>query len=189
MYRRWGCWRGTSASPGQCWGPTQKIIHEMRNKMANVNFLNSRIRGLQGDVVNLGWPISLLVLWAQMRGKRGVAGSQPMRTAVHITWHGAQINFGDPTPYLTYEQNASYTYSKFYVSGIEGDIMLLKKNNCSEQTDVGFSSHDSKIGQIISSFFIHSWHKKYEILVLCSYHLPVRYPRPFPHFHRVTGPG
>jgi hypothetical protein len=37
-----------------------------------------------------------------MRGKRGVAGSQPMRTAVNITWHGAQINFGDLTPYLTY---------------------------------------------------------------------------------------
>ncbi len=25
-----------------------------------------------------------------------------MRTAVHITWHGAQINFGDLTQYLTY---------------------------------------------------------------------------------------
>jgi hypothetical protein len=25
-----------------------------------------------------------------------------MRTAVHITWHGAQINFGDLPPYLTY---------------------------------------------------------------------------------------
>jgi hypothetical protein len=42
---------------------------------------------------------------------------------------------------------------KFYVSGIEGDIMLLKKNNCSEQTDVGCSSHESKIGQILSFFF------------------------------------
>ncbi len=31
-----------------------------------------------------------------------VAGSQPMRTAVHITWHGAQTNFGDLTPHLTY---------------------------------------------------------------------------------------
>jgi hypothetical protein len=33
-------------------------------------------------------------------GGGGVAGSQPMRTAVHITWHGAQINCGDLTPYL-----------------------------------------------------------------------------------------
>ncbi len=32
----------------------------------------------------------------------GGCGSQPMRTAVHITWHGAQINFGDLAPYLTY---------------------------------------------------------------------------------------
>ncbi len=30
------------------------------------------------------------------------AGPQPMRTAVHITWYGAQINFGDLTPYLTH---------------------------------------------------------------------------------------
>ncbi len=28
-----------------------------------------------------------------------------MRTAVHITWHGAQLNFGDLTPYLTYAPN------------------------------------------------------------------------------------
>ncbi len=35
-------------------------------------------------------------------GGGGEWGSQPMRTALHITWHGAQINFGDPTPYLTY---------------------------------------------------------------------------------------
>ncbi len=27
-------------------------------------------------------------------------GSQPMSTAVHITWHGAQTNFGDLPPYL-----------------------------------------------------------------------------------------
>ncbi len=41
-----------------------------------------------------------------MRGEaEGVAGSQPMSTAVHITWHGAQINFGDLTPYLTYAWN------------------------------------------------------------------------------------
>ncbi len=37
-----------------------------------------------------------------MWGEGPVAGSQPMETAVHITWHGAQINFGDLTPYLTY---------------------------------------------------------------------------------------
>ncbi len=31
-------------------------------------------------------------------------GSQTMGTAVHITWHGAQINFGYLPPYLTYGQ-------------------------------------------------------------------------------------
>jgi hypothetical protein len=34
-----------------------------------------------------------------MWGEGEVAGSQPM----HITWHGAQINFGDLPPYLTYD--------------------------------------------------------------------------------------
>ncbi len=61
------------------------------------------MQGLQGDVVYLSWPIAPLVVRAQMRGGGGgVAGSQPMRIAVHITWHGSQINFGDLTPYLTY---------------------------------------------------------------------------------------
>ncbi len=44
-------------------------------------------RALQGDVVYLSWPIALLVYEPKCGG--GVAGSQPMRTAVHITWHGA----------------------------------------------------------------------------------------------------
>ncbi len=38
---------------------------------------------------------SAFVIRVQIRGEGGVAGSQPMSTAVHITWHGAQINFGD----------------------------------------------------------------------------------------------
>jgi hypothetical protein len=38
-----------------------------------------------------------------MRRAAGVAGSQSMRTTVQITWHGAQTNFGDLTPYLTYD--------------------------------------------------------------------------------------
>ncbi len=38
-----------------------------------------------------------------MRGDGGGgAGSQPMSTAVLKTWHGAQINFRDLPPYLTY---------------------------------------------------------------------------------------
>jgi hypothetical protein len=35
-------------------------------------------------------------------GEGGIAGSKPMSTAVHITWLGAQINFGDLTAFLTY---------------------------------------------------------------------------------------
>ncbi len=44
---------------------------------------------------------SALVMRVQMRGGGGLAGSQPMSTAVHITWHGGQItsifNFMRPT--------------------------------------------------------------------------------------------
>jgi hypothetical protein len=40
---------------------------------------------------------SAIVYTSPKAGEGGVAGSQPMSTAV-----GAQINFGDLTPYLTY---------------------------------------------------------------------------------------
>jgi hypothetical protein len=45
---------------------------------------------------------SALVYESKFRGEGVVAGCQPLSTAVHITWHGAQINFGDLLPYLTY---------------------------------------------------------------------------------------
>jgi hypothetical protein len=38
-----------------------------------------------------------------MRGEGGIMGSQPMRTAVHLTCHCAQINFGDVPLYLIYD--------------------------------------------------------------------------------------
>jgi hypothetical protein len=47
------------------------------------------------DDFYLGWPIAYSSM--SPNGGRGVAGSQPMSTAVH-NW--AQINFGDLTPYL-----------------------------------------------------------------------------------------
>jgi hypothetical protein len=56
-------------------------------------------KGLQGDVVYLCWPVAPSS--PNARGG-GIAGSQPVGAAVHITWHGAQINFGDLPPYLTY---------------------------------------------------------------------------------------
>ncbi len=60
------------------------------------------IMGLQRDVVYLCWPIAPSYIRVQMRGEGGSWGSQPMSTAVHITWHEAQINFGDLPPYLIY---------------------------------------------------------------------------------------
>ncbi len=63
-------------------------------------------RGLQRDVVYLGWPIEPSYIRVKMRGREGVAGPQPMSIAVHITWHGAQIYFGDLPPYFTYGAEA-----------------------------------------------------------------------------------
>jgi hypothetical protein len=52
-------------------------------------FASLRSGGLQGDVVYFSWPIGALVYEPKCGGRGGVAGSQPMRTAVHITWHRA----------------------------------------------------------------------------------------------------
>ncbi len=55
----------------------------------------------RSDIVYLGWPRA--PSYMSPNGRRGVlAGSTAMSTVEHITWHGAQINFGDLTPYLTY---------------------------------------------------------------------------------------
>ncbi len=39
-------------------------------------------------------------------GGEGGAVTQPKITAMHILWHGAQINFGDLPPYKTYGKKA-----------------------------------------------------------------------------------
>ncbi len=51
-------------------------------------------RGLHRDVVYLCCPIA-------PSNTSPNAGSQPTSSAVHITWHGAQIKFGDLPPYDT----------------------------------------------------------------------------------------
>jgi hypothetical protein len=85
----------------------------VNNQLTNIG------RGILGVTVNLlmynqgvtkRCRLSLLTNSALVRiqvpmrgGGGGVAGSQPMRTAVHITRHGAQINFGylRVPPFLT----------------------------------------------------------------------------------------
>ncbi len=72
-------------------------------------------RGLQRDVVYLCWPIAPSYYESKCGGREGVAGSQPMSTAVHITWHGAQINSGDLPPYLTYGSNLTGSPTCAYI--------------------------------------------------------------------------
>jgi hypothetical protein len=74
-------------------------------------------RRLQRDVVYLCWPIAPPASYTSLNagGMGGrIAGSQPMSTAVHITWHGAQINFGDLTPYLTYACKSQKFFFKVF---------------------------------------------------------------------------
>ncbi len=54
----------------------------------------------QGDVVIFSWPIGALVYEPKMRGEGGV-NAWPMSSRVRL-YTGAQINFGDLTPYLTF---------------------------------------------------------------------------------------
>ncbi len=71
--------------------------------------------GSQRDVVYLDWPIvfSYMSPNAGEGGEGVVAGSQPANE--YSCAHGAQINFGDLTPYLTYaDQWPTYIYLHQY---------------------------------------------------------------------------
>jgi len=71
----------------------KKFMLPLRRADSNLEASNSIhwpspvARWLQRDVVYRGWPMGLRTAGAG----GGAAGSQPMSTAVHITWHGAQI--------------------------------------------------------------------------------------------------
>jgi hypothetical protein len=58
---------------------------------------------------------SALVYEPKCGGSGGVAESQPMSTAVHNA-HGAQINFVDLTPYLTYDFAARRTTRRAFIN-------------------------------------------------------------------------
>ncbi len=65
-------------------------------------------QGLHSYVVYLGWPILIgpSYMSPNAGGGGGVAGSQPMNTAVYT---GAQINFKDLTPYFTYVEFSCFS--------------------------------------------------------------------------------
>jgi hypothetical protein len=72
------------------------------NVKVNTNTSTSVLsRGSQRDVVYLCWPVQYSALvWAQMGGGGGLRGLS--QRVLHCA-HGALINFGDLTPYLTYD--------------------------------------------------------------------------------------
>jgi hypothetical protein len=69
-----------------------------------------------------------------MRVREGVAGSQPVSIAVRITWHGAQINFGNLPPYLTYGLSQAHLFNNGALEAMDGNTgiahctVYLKKN-------------------------------------------------------------
>ncbi len=64
-------------------------------------FLNFRIRGSHRDVVNLGRRIAPSYMSPNAGGRAGGGGGCGVLANEYSCTHGAQINFGDLTPYLT----------------------------------------------------------------------------------------
>jgi hypothetical protein len=54
-----------------------------------------------------------------------------MSTAVHITWHGAQINFGDLPPYLTFDKISPRRLVSCFAETVER-ILYLKKTHTND---------------------------------------------------------
>ena len=92
---------GRPHGPGR--GRAETRTHRPRHAGHQGSSPTISTRGLQRDVVYLCWPIAPSYYESKCGGRGGVAGPQLMSTAVHITWYGAQINFGDLPPYLTYD--------------------------------------------------------------------------------------
>ncbi len=78
---------------------------------------------------------SALLYECKSEGIGGVAGSQPIRTAVHITWHEDLINFGDLPPHF----NLCFRYRALKVSRHpETSEWGLKEYICKGPSLVGF---------------------------------------------------
>ncbi len=60
-------------------------------------------------------------------------GPQPMSTAVHIKWHGAQINFGDLPPYLTYGRQPVWDPELLNARAYRCAFQLLEERLCSRR--------------------------------------------------------
>jgi hypothetical protein len=58
-------------------------------------------------------------------GEGEVAAPQPISTAVHITSHGAQIDFGDLTPYVTYAPILGL-YEQCHIVDREASLLKLQ---------------------------------------------------------------
>ncbi len=117
-WRCYGCWptaRGRTISSLSCtwtggttysWTtPIGSTVSPSRSRRRS-RYWYVAIQALKQGVTRrcrLSWRTnSALVNKSKCAGTGWVVGSQPMSAAVHITWHGAEINFGDLTPYLTY---------------------------------------------------------------------------------------
>ncbi len=103
LYYELRCWGGMGQGLDHGGRKTRRMNNKfflpMRRRFRVITDTKGRPGGFQRDVVFADQYRPRIRV--QMRGGR-VARSQPMSTAVHITWHGAQINFGNLPQYLTY---------------------------------------------------------------------------------------
>jgi hypothetical protein len=99
------------------------------------NFIAGEAQVLPTKRCRLSWLTNSALVFESQCGWRfrpSGSHSQPRSTAVHITWHGAQINFGDLPPYLTYVPirtlilSSQPTGGRFYVWVGPGIACLLE---------------------------------------------------------------
>jgi hypothetical protein len=60
---------------------------------------------------HLSWLTTSALVWTQIRGEGGVAGSQPMSTAVHCTWSPNKLWRSNSLFNLFFQQKTSYTHT------------------------------------------------------------------------------
>jgi hypothetical protein len=113
--------------------PTSSCLSQIVPLISNTGMLvpalerivKKEIRRSQRDVVYLG-----SLVYEPKCGVWGVAGSQPMSTAMH---HGAQINFGDLTSYLTIGQDLLRMFN------LKKPYNFMSFSNCSTYQQTQFS--------------------------------------------------
>ncbi len=160
-----------------------KLLHSIVTKFIVMQGVTKRCR--------LSWLTNSALVYASPNAwEWGVAGSQTMRTAVHITCHGAQINFGDLTPYLTYVVMATLYFKSLLLLWSDGYRWWSKYHYCQTSSKVYnhiFFRNLSLFSQLRPFLFLFSFPSPklhYDALILfrivnCLSNIPSPSPLPY----------